>query len=323
MTEAPEDILEIIDQHPRLADLRTEVLQGLGSSPKTLPPKFFYDETGSELFDQITRLDEYYPTRTEISILEQNAAEITRDWDGDIALIELGSGSSYKTRILLDAYDGPLTYMPIDISKEYLRSAAEGINRDYPDIDVVPVCSDYTLHLDIPHWESFARRVLFFPGSTIGNFEPEDARQFLSYLVSRNTQGDRMLIGVDLDKDEEILNAAYDDSQGVTAEFNLNVLRRINRELGAKFDLDAFDHRAVYNREKSRVEMHLVSRREQRVRINSTEIEFAEGETIHTENSYKYSEESFRQLLSGTGFRVARSWTDAARLFTVHELEVI
>lgn len=323
MTEAPDETLDIIDQHPRLADLRTEVLEGLGSSPKRLPPKFFYDETGSELFDEITRLEEYYPTRTEVSILETYAKEITRDWDGDVALIELGSGSSYKVRILLDAYGGPLTYMPIDISKEYLRSAAEAINSDYPDVDVVPVCSDYTVHLEIPHWESFARRVLFFPGSTIGNFEPEEARQFLTYIGSRNTQGDRMLIGVDLHKSEEILNAAYDDSKGVTAQFNLNILNRINRELGANFDLDAFEHRAFYRSEKHRVEMHLVSRRAQTVRIDSTEIELAQGETIHTENSYKYSEETFRQLLSGTGFRIARSWYDAARLFSVHELEVI
>ncbi len=323
MTETRRENLEIIDQHPRLADLRSEVLEGLQRSPRMIPPKFFYDETGSELFDQITRLAEYYPTRTEVSILQANAEKITRDWDADVALIELGSGSSYKVRILFDAYGGPLTYMPIDISRDYLLAAAESVNRDYPDIDVVPVCSDYTVHLEIPHWESFARRVLFFPGSTIGNFEPADARHFLAYLASRNTHGDRMLIGVDLEKDEKILNAAYDDASGVTAEFNLNVLRRINRELAADFDLEGFEHRAFYNKEEHRIEMHLVSNRDQVVTIGSHKFDFAEGETIHTENSYKYSEAAFGELVEGTGFRIARTWTDESKLFSVHELEVV
>ena len=313
---------EITDQHPELSDLRAEVIDGLSREPKSLPPKLFYDETGSHLFEEITELEEYYPTRTEIAILERHSSEITADWDEQVALIELGSGSSRKIRILFDAWNGPLTYMPIDISKHYLQIAAESIQKDYPHLEVVPVCSDYTTHLDIPRWESFHRRVLFFPGSTVGNFEPDDAKRFLSYLASRNTGGDRMIIGVDLEKDARILNAAYNDAKGVTAAFNLNILRRINRELGANFDLEHFEHRAFFNAQKHRVEMHLVSAIEQRVTISHDTFTFAAGETIHTENSYKYSMDSFNRLVSGTGFRIARTWTDEEELFSVHELEV-
>lgn len=315
--------LQIIDQHPKLADLRTEVVEGLSRQPRSLPPKLFYDENGSRLFEEITQLPEYYPTRTEIAILEEYAPEITQNWDGDVALIELGSGSSSKIRILFDAYGGPLTYMPIDISKEYLRLSAAAINRDYPRIEVVPVCSDYTTRLDIPQWDSFDRHVLFFPGSTIGNFEPADAKAFLTYLASRNAHGDQMIIGVDLEKDVGVLNAAYNDSRGITAEFNLNMLRRINREIGADFDPEGFEHKAFYNQDEHRIEMHLVSIRAQSVRIDSRVFEVAEGETIHTENSYKYSMASFEHLVSGTGFRIAGTWIDAGNLFSVHELEVV
>ncbi len=315
--------IELIDQHPRLADVREEVVAGLLAQPRWLPPKLFYDERGSQLFEEITRLPEYYPTRTEISILEANAEEMTEGWDERVALIELGSGSSTKVRILLDRTDGPFTYMPIDISKEHLAEAAASIATDYPSVRVVAVCSDYTAGLDIPFWDSWQRRVLFFPGSTIGNFEPEDAREFLRKLAGRLAPDDAMILGVDLRKNPARLHAAYNDSQGITAEFNLNVLRRINRELGADFDLARFEHHAFFDPTKGRIEMHLRSTSSQIVTIGTREFSFAPDETIHTENSYKYGIEDLRRLVDGTGFRLAQTWMDEHRLFSVHRLDVL
>jgi dimethylhistidine N-methyltransferase len=322
MTELTTGIVHLIDQHPRLSDFRSEIVAGLTRQPRSIHPKFFYDEEGSRLFVEITRLDEYYPTRVETSILRQYADEITRSWRPSDVLIELGSGSSDKVRILLDAHADSLTYMPVDISQEHLVSSAAAIAADYPRVQVVAVCSDYTTDLHIPAWESFRHRTLFFPGSTIGNLDPSDAKGFLSYLADRNSRGDSLLIGVDLEKEPSILEAAYNDALGMTAAFNLNVLRRINHEFGADFDLDAFEHVAFYNRDQHRIEMHLRSLREQVVRLGEITIEFREGETIHTENSYKYSPESFAAIVRGTGFGIARLWTDEDRMFGVYELEV-
>jgi dimethylhistidine N-methyltransferase len=322
MTDLAAGTVHLIDQHPRLSDFRSEVLEGLRGEPKSIHPKFFYDEEGSRLFVEITRLDEYYPTRVETTILGEYAREITHAWTASDVLIELGSGSSDKVRLLLDAHGDSITYMPVDISQEHLISSASSIAEDYPTVTVIAVCSDYTSDLHIPAWESFQHRTLFFPGSTIGNFEPSDAKGFLKYLAGRNSSGDSLVIGVDLEKDPAILEAAYNDAAGVTAAFNLNVLRRINEELGADFDLQSFEHVAFYNEDEHRIEMHLRSLRDQTVRLGQSAIEFREGETIHTENSYKYSSGSFAALVRDTGFEVARSWTDDDRMFTVYELEV-
>jgi dimethylhistidine N-methyltransferase len=322
MTDLAAGTVHLIDQHPRLSDFRSEVLEGLRGDPKSIHPKFFYDEEGSRLFVEITRLDEYYPTRVETGLLSRYAGEITRDWTTADVLIELGSGSSDKVRLLLDAHGDSLTYMPVDISQEHLISSASSISEDYPAVTVIAVCSDYTSDLHIPAWESFRHRTLFFPGSTIGNFEPPDARAFLKYLAERNSSGDNLIIGVDLEKDPAILEAAYNDAAGITAAFNLNVLRRINDEFGADFDLESFEHVAFYDQRQHRIEMHLRSLRDQTVRLGQTAIEFRAGETIHTENSYKYSAGSFASLVRDTGFDVARSWTDDDRMFTVYELEV-
>jgi len=322
MSDSDAPAIELIDRHPRLADFREEVLAGLRATPKTLPAKFFYDEEGSRLFVEITRLPEYYLTRTERSILTRRATEMVSDWKANAVLVDLGSGASRKVRILLDALEVPITYMPVDISREHLEQSAMAIASDYDNVRVVAVCSDYTAGLDIPDWDRYAQRILFFPGSTIGNLDPSEARTFLSGLARRLVGEDGMLVGFDLAKDRATLEAAYDDSRGVTAEFNINVLRRINRELGAAFDLDAFEHAATFNERESRIEMHLRSRRAQRVAIGDAEIAFAEGESIHTESSYKYTLDSFAAIVDGTGFRVARTWADDAELFAMAYLEV-
>lgn len=319
---APRSIT-LVDQHPRLSDIRTDVLTGLQSSPKTLAPKLFYDQNGSELFEHITALPEYYPTRTEIGILRANAGEIVSSFSPLSALIELGSGNSEKVRILLDAHDDHIIYMPLDISRHHLEDAARAISTEYPAIEVVAVCTDYTSSLDIPGWETFDRRIFFFPGSTIGNFEPDDARKFLSMIAERQAPRDEMIIGVDLVKDRSVLEAAYNDSANVTAAFNLNVLKHINRVLGSSFDPGAFEHEALFNEQANRIEMHLRSVRDQTVAIGDERVSFRKGETIHTENSYKYTLDTFRDLIADTGFAIARTWMDPEELFSVHRLVVV
>lgn len=314
--------LDLIDLQPVLADFREEVLAGLRKPQKELPAKYFYDRRGSELFEEITNLPEYYLTRTEISILDENADEIVGLMGSDFALIEYGSGSSRKVRILLDQLSGHATYMPIDISLLYLRESAQLLSSAYPDVSVVAVCADYTVPFEIPRCDSFAKRVVFFPGSTVGNLEPRLARRFFRDTAGLLQPGDGMLIGVDLRKDKSVLNAAYNDSRGVTAEFNLNVLRRINQDLDADFNLAQFQHLAFYNETEGRVEMHLRSRRRQKVSIDGEVIEFSPGETIHTENSYKYTIEGFQTLLEGSGFAPMKVWTDAEELFSVQYLTV-
>lgn len=323
MLPTDDQAVELIDRHPPVSDFRAEVLAGLRSTPKTLSPKFFYDERGSRLFLEITALPEYYLTRTERGILEESAGEMTCQWPAGSVLVDLGSGASRKARILLDRITVPCTYMPIDISLEQLEESAAAVARDYEHVRVVAVCSDYTTGLDVSDWDIHARRILFFPGSTIGNFEPVAAIGFLQGLARRVVERDAMLIGFDLVKEKAVLEAAYDDSRGVTAEFNLNILRRINRELDAEFDLESFEHVAFFNDEESRIEMHLRSRRTQRVAIGDTEIDFGEGETIHTENSYKYTPEAFAAMVDKAGFRVARTWMDPGRLFAMAEIEKI
>ncbi|HVT45897.1 MAG TPA: L-histidine N(alpha)-methyltransferase [Thermoanaerobaculia bacterium] len=322
MPETIKGDFELVDLHPRLASLQEEVLEGLRSRPRRLPPKLFYDKRGSELFEQITRLPEYYLTRTEIAILRRNVPSLASRIGSDVAIIELGSGSSTKVRILLEALDEPITYIPIDISREHLAESAGRINDDYPSVRVVAVCADYLDGLAIPETGSHRRRLLFFPGSTIGNFEPDEARRFLDDCSRALRRADLMIIGVDLVKKTSILDRAYDDSAGVTAEFNRNMLARLNRELAADFDLDAFAHVAWYNEAAGRIEMYLESIRDQTIHCAGESFELAAGERIHTENSYKYSVDAFHELLKETRFRPSEVWIDEGKLFSVHVLEV-
>jgi len=288
----------------------SDVLSGLSAPRKWLAPKYFYDERGSQLFEQITELKEYYPTRCELAILREHNADIARVFGPKTALIEFGTGSTRKVRILLEAATTVEAYVPVDISAEMLRQEAQQLQHDYPRLRVLPVAADITLPFRLPSAIVGLARAGFFPGSTVGNFEPHDAAAFLRHagriLGSRTT----LIVGVDLVKDPGILNAAYDDAQGVTAQFNLNLLVRLNRELSADFDLDAFSHRAFYNSERRRIEMHLVSSRQQKVHIAGRVIEFAAGETIHTENSYKYTIESFGLLAQSAGWTPTTHWTD-------------
>ena len=298
---------------------RRSVLAGLSAEQKALEAKYFYDERGSKLFDAITALEEYYPTRAEAALLQTHAAEIAAFVGPGACLVEFGSGSSVKTRILLDALPDLACYVPIDISGAHLIATAEALAGDYS-FPVVPVAGDYTGDLALPAAVPAARRVGFFPGSTIGNFDPDQATAFLQQARRLLGAGARFLIGADLQKDTGRLVAAYDDAEGVTAAFNLNLLARINRELGGDFDLDAFRHEARYNAAAARIEMHLVSRRAQTVSVAGRRFGFAEGETIHSENSYKYTLESFAALAQEGGWTVAAQWRDPEGLFSLHGL---
>lgn len=296
-----------------------EVLSGLRKTQKQLASKFFYDERGSELFEQITHLEEYYPTRTEKAILENNLEEIAKFIGPDAMLVELGSGSSRKTRLLLDKL-ALKAYIPVDISEEYLLKVVNNLRRDYPKISIIPVFADYTSYFDLPNLGGdYRRQVIFFPGSTIGNFHPRKARSFLKTIASLTDEDSRMLVGVDLKKDKEVLEAAYNDAKGVTEAFNKNMLSRLNRELDADFDVDTFAHRAFYNEEKGRIEMHLVSSKNQKVRIDGADVYFKQGESIHTENSYKYSLEEFEDLVSDW-YSVEKVWTDENDYFSLQYL---
>ncbi len=300
-----------------------DVRDGLLRDRKELPCKYFYDEEGSNLFDRICELDEYYPTRIELSILRNHADEMADEVGEDVDLIELGSGSSIKTRLLLASLQSPRSYIPVDISGEHLERSAEALARRFPSLLVLPLTADFTAPLTLPETgDPCARRVVYFPGSTIGNFSPDAACALLREIATTVGPGGGLLIGFDVAKDESILLPAYNDRRGVTAAFNLNLLVRINRELDADFDLDSFDHKAIYNREQQRVEMHLISRRAQVVRISDFEASFVEGETIHTECSYKYPIEHFSRLTADSGFSVVRRWSDARGFFSVQYLTV-
>ncbi|MEA3274992.1 MAG: L-histidine N(alpha)-methyltransferase [Pseudomonadota bacterium] len=309
--------IHFYDLHPEPADMRAEVLDGLSRPQKRISPKFFYDQQGSRLFDAITELPEYYPTRTEIRILERHGAEMAELVGREALLVELGSGSSLKIRVLLEALK-PAVYMPVDISRNHLLESARALASSFPGLEVHAACADYSSPFDLPVDVNGAERAAFFPGSSIGNFDPGEARRFLERIGTLLGPGGKLLVGVDLIKDAALLNAAYNDAQGVTADFNLNLLKRINRELGADFDLDAFRHWAYYNDTESRVEMHLVSRGEQRVQVAGEGFQFGEGESIHTENSYKYSVDGFHALAGDAGFEPERLWTDEDGLFSVH-----
>jgi dimethylhistidine N-methyltransferase len=301
-----------------------DVLAGLGGSPKRLSPKYFYDAEGSHLFEQITELPEYYPTRCEMAILREHARDIAQLIPQGAALIEFGSGSSKKARIVLAAAADKLAaYVPVDICREMIEQEAAELRPDFAQVKVLPVCADITQMFPLPaEAKAAAVRVGFFPGSTIGNFEPHEAAAFLRHAGKILGPKALLIVGADLIKPTEVLKAAYNDAQGVTAKFNLNLLTRINRELNGTFKLACFEHHAVYNRERNRIEMHLASLKRQKVKVAGETIDFRAGETIHTENSYKYSVESLGALARGAGWRPLEAWTDARRYFCIQVLEM-
>lgn len=306
----------LVDLEPPPSDFQREFLEGLERSPKTVSPKFLYDARGSELFEQICELEAYYPTRTELSIMDEYAGEMAGAVGAGARVVEFGSGSGKKTRLLLEHLDATAAYLPIDISRSALRDCASRIRERFPDIPVIPVCGDYTSPLDLPDRHEATRTVAYFPGSTIGNFEPAHALAFLQRIRKMCAPDGGLLIGVDLDKPRDILERAYDDPEGVTAAFNLNLLRRANRELGADFDPEAFEHRAIFNEEASRIEMHLVSRRDQRVEIGDVAVGFEADEPIVTEHSYKYTPARFARYAEQAGFEVTKMWTDSKEMFS-------
>ena len=306
------------DLEPNEEDFSSAVISGLSGLQKSIPSKFFYDEAGSKLFEEICALEEYYPTRTELAILQHNKHEIAALVGENCHLVEFGSGSSTKVRTLMEAFNSPLGYIPIDISRAHLIEFAEAFSSRFPDVHVSAICADYTSEFDLPSITQ-GHYVGFYPGSTIGNFTPDEAGQFL-HRVKDKLNGGGLLIGVDLVKDTAVLNAAYDDARGVTAAFNKNILTRCNRELGSNFDISAFDHQGFFNEQESRIEMHLLSTCEQVVTVDGHTFSFAKGETIHTENSYKYTLDGFRNLAEMAGFDPLQVWTDPQNLFSVHYL---
>jgi L-histidine N-alpha-methyltransferase len=307
------------DLAPGEESFRDAVLKGLSRARKAIPCKFFYDARGSALFEEICRLPEYYPTRTEIAILKDNAGEIAAQMGAYSRIVEFGSGASHKARILLQALDRPAAYVPVDISREHLRDAAASLAEDFPELRVIAVCADYTRPFRLPPLPGpSGKRVGFFPGSTIGNFEPGAAEDFLVNCAGILGSGGEMLIGVDLKKDAAVLDAAYNDRAGVTAAFNLNLLGRINRELDGDLDLDFFEHFAFYNDAEGRVEIYVRSLADQEAAIAGRRFAFAEDELIHTEYSYKYAVSEFRALAARAGFRPVDTWTDPAELFSLH-----
>lgn len=313
--------MRFYDQHPAPAQLYQEITDGLRGEPKSIPPKFFYDERGSFLFGEISRLPEYYVTRVEMSILRDCADELAQRIAPRPVIVEIGSGDSDKVRLLLQSLQ-PLAYVPIDIAQAPLLACAERLRADFPDVEVHAICADYMKSVIVPSSVPDAPRLVFFPGSTLGNFEPAAAEVFLRRLRRLVREDGALLIGIDLKKDCRVLHAAYNDAQGVTAAFNLNLLVRVQNELDAELALDGFRHEAFYNEEEGRVEMHLVSRREQDIVINGDRFLLEEGEGICTEYSYKYTVEEFHALARRAGFRCEQVWTDERALFSVHLLRV-
>jgi dimethylhistidine N-methyltransferase len=320
--------LRFYDNQPVAEDILSEVIAGLSQPQKILPAKYFYDEQGSRLFEAITHLPEYYPTRIEINLLRQHKDSIAKLVKDDVWLLEYGSGASLKIRLLLQAIR-PNCYVPMDISKDFLLASAESLMEDYPWLNVYAACVDYSQPVRLPaDMITSAQKLGFFPGSSIGNFAPHEAQIFLQGV--RNTLGKdgAMLIGVDLQKDKHVLEAAYNDCQNVTAAFNFNILHHINRVLGTQFNVNYFEHKAIYSEEKNRIEMHLVSTMDQIINISdssvvggeSKNIIFKAGESIHTENSYKYSKQGFTDLVEGAGFEVRECWSDDKEYFAMFYL---
>jgi len=310
--------VELDNQAPAPREFLADVLAGMRRHERALPCKYFYDAVGSKLFDEICELDEYYPTRTELQIMKVNAAQIAAQIGTGVRLVEYGSGSSTKTRILLDHLDSPAAYVPVDISHEHLQATADLLSVAYPDVEILPVCADFTEPFELP---TPARKpthsAVYFPGSTIGNFEPNAAVALLAQITTLCGSGGGLVIGVDLQKEVSVLEAAYDDAAGVTARFNLNLLHRINRELGADFDLSQYKHSVRYNDDCGRIEISLVSQARQRVTIDEESFEVADGEAICTEFSHKYTIDGFAALAAEAGLTLHRHWTDARQWFAV------
>ena len=298
-----------------------ELIDGLRQSEKTISPKYFYDERGSQLFDEITRLPEYYPTETELGIMSDNIGEIASLVGKQASLIEFGSGSSLKTRVLLEHLDDLAAYVPVDISEDHLLESSRQIREEFPDLDVLPVVADFTQPFQLPTPKVMpVRNIIYFPGSTIGNFTNDAAQELLQVMYEEAGAGGALLIGVDLQKDPAIIERAYNDSAGVTAEFNRNMLRHLNREFGADFDLDAFAHSAKYNEREGRIEIRLVSEQDQEFSVGRESFSIGKDEAILTEYSHKYTLEGFAAMGEAAGFRVERVWMDAGRLFSVQYL---
>lgn len=314
------DSIGFLDLEPTEESFREAVIQGLGAPRKSIPCKFLYDSHGSALFEAICDLPEYYPTRTEMALLARHAGDIAALIGRDCQLIEFGSGASRKVRLLLDALERPAAYLPVDIAREPLLRAAAEVARDYPEIPVTAVCADYGAGMPLPAPPRGGRRVAFFPGSTIGNLRRPEAQGFLSSCAALLRNGGALVVGVDLKKDPATLNAAYNDSQGITASFSLNLLSRINRELDGDFDLDGFRHLAFYNEEAGRIEIYLESLRAQTVHVTGVAVELAAGERIHIEDSCKYTVPEFQALAQAAGFVPQAAWTDPQALFSVHYL---
>lgn len=313
--------LRFIDLSPAQTSFLDEVISGLSRAHKELPAKYFYDERGSALFERICELPEYYPTRVETALMQAHSAEIAAALGAEVLLIEYGSGSGAKTRILIDALN-PIAYVPIDISESALRQWGTELRAARPDLAIIAICADYMKPLPFPDFSDIGhrRKVVFFPGSTIGNLTPEEVLVFLGHSADTVGAGGAMLVGVDLKKDPALLHAAYNDAQGVTKAFNLNVLERINRVLGSDFAPDSFWHYAYYRPQRGRIEMHLISKTAQVVRVAGRRFHFRAGESIHTEISCKYEVDEFRELARQAGFTPERVWIDGARLFSIHLL---
>lgn len=303
-------------------DFFMDMRHALAERPHRLAPKYFYDEKGSALFDRICELPEYYPTRTELALLQSHAGDIAQRIGPGAEIVEFGAGSLQKIRLLLDTLDRPARYLPIDISGAHLAASARRLKADYPGLVLHPIVGDYTTAIQWPDAEGsrLGRHFGFFPGSTLGNLDPPQALDFLKH-ASRLLRGGALLLGVDLIKDPSVLHAAYNDSAGITAAFNLNVLERANQELGMDFDVEQFAHGAFYNAPLQRVEMHLISKRTQEVRLGSERFLFGEGETLHTECSYKYTLQGLQSMARQAGFRPAAAWVDKDNLFSLHWLE--
>ena len=315
---SPLESAQLTEQDDDITDDLREILKGLGQSKKAISSKFFYDERGSRLFDQICELPEYYLTRTEVGILHEYAFEMANRIGPQASLIEFGSGSSLKIRILLENLDQLAAYVPVDISRDYLVMAADDIARDFPEVEVLPVAADFTHPFDLPDpVVTPVRNVVYFPGSTIGNFSHTAAHDLLRVMHHEAGNNGALLIGIDLQKDKEIIEAAYNDSAGVTAEFNLNVLRRINREFGADFELDNFRHRAIYAEASGRIEMYLVSSCDQIVTIAGHDFSISAGESILTEHSHKYTTAGFVAMAARAGFSLEKHWRDSGEMFSV------
>ncbi len=311
-----------VDRQPRAADFEHAVIAGLRAARKEIPAKFFYDDEGSHIFNRICGTEEYYVTRTEIGLLSDRSDDIRRLAGPGTVVIEYGCGSAAKINLLLDALKDPAEYAAIDISPEHLRFVVEDISARHPGLRVGGICADFTGGFELPSEVGGGGTKLgFFPGSTIGNQTPEEARGFLRRVRENVGDGGALLIGVDLKKDAGRLNRAYNDEAGHTADFNLNLLRRIERELDSEVNVDGFEHHAFYNEGEGRIEMHLRAKSAQRIRIGGETFRFSEGETIHTENSYKYTIGEFARLAAGAGFAVGATWTDAEDLFSIHFLK--